>query len=122
MSNPSINFRVSKYHLARALWVIRQFEPDYKVTSLSHIVKTCFFDYIAKMNLRRTNEVPNEIIIEIKSFMLDKTEKYQAISIEDLINMQERQQIESESETKPEESSISSVSDFSPPEDWKENQ
>jgi hypothetical protein len=115
MSNPNINFRVSKFQLARALHIIKQLEPSYKITSASNIVKTCFFDYLAKMNLSRDPNVPPDIIIELENF-LDDT-KPSAISLDDFIDQQTTEQpIANHSE----KSTITSVSDFSPPDDWKE--
>lgn len=123
MSNPTISFRVSKYNLARALHVIRQLEPNYQIQSTSHLVKTCFFDYLAKMNLARTPEVPKEIIIELNDFLMNRSDaKSQSISLDDLIERHEDfESSSSKSSSEDDKSEISSVSDFSPPDDWKHN-
>jgi hypothetical protein len=128
MSNPSISFRISKYHLARALHVIRQLEPNYKIVSMSHIVKTCFFDYITKMNLNRSLEIPPSIIIEIDNFLSSKAKT--GLSLEDIIEINS-QMIDQESaeelsvktDHKPsnEKSTITSVSDFSPLKEWTDS-
>ena len=107
--NPSISFRVNEFHLARALNIIRQLEPSYQIISPSHIVKTCFFDYIAKMNLNRDPNVPPHIITELNAF-LNNPNKTQSIDLDSFIDQQEQF----------EKAEISSVTDFSPPDDWKE--
>lgn len=123
MSNPTVSFRISKYHLARALHVVRQLEPNYSLTSTSHLVKTCFFDYLAKMNLARTAEVPSEIIIELNDFLMNRSDaKSQSISLDDLIEQHEEHELnQGKKPSKDDKSDISSVSDFSPPDDWKDN-
>ena len=67
MSNPQINFRVSYYQLARALKIIRSFEPEYKFDSISQIVKDCFYDYLARMSLRTNDQINvddlNELLV-----------------------------------------------------------
>lgn len=48
MSNPTVSFRISDYHLARGLRAVRAIEPAWKMTSTSNLIRTIFNDYIAK--------------------------------------------------------------------------
>lgn len=116
MPNPTINFRLSEFNLARGLHIIRQLEPNYQITSASHIVKTCFFDYIAKMNFNRSADVPTEITIELNNFLNNKQPA--GLSLDDLIDMQS--QPDEPAIPSSDKSTITSVSDFSPPDDWKD--
>ncbi len=116
MSNPTISFRLSEFHLAKALHIIRQLEPNYQITSISHIVKTCFHDYISKMNLNKSPDVPADITIELNNFLAGKSAKA-PISFDSFIN---KHQTEQPTKQSSEKSTITSVSDFSPPEEWKD--
>lgn len=118
MPNPSISFRISEFNLARALTIIRQLEPNYKVTSASHIVKTCFFDYLAKMNLNRNPDSPPEIVIEVSNFLHGRSDQKKSFDLDDLIELE--QDKETFNALSDEESVITSVSDFAPPDEWKE--
>lgn len=51
MSNPTVSFRISNYHLARGLRAIRHLEPDWKLENPSDMIRTIFNDYIAKSEL-----------------------------------------------------------------------
>ena len=142
MANPTINFRLSPYQIARGLQIIRQLEPDYKITSLSQIVKVIYYDYLAKMSLNLTDEVPEELLIEINLFNASKSNK--PLTLGDLILQEQERQLDeavNKADKEPaiksaeevaeeaklinelttsDKSEISSVSDFSPPEEWKE--
>ena len=69
MSNPTVSFRISDYHLARGLRAIRHLEPAWKLTTTSNLIRTIFNDYIAKSEfnnndpLNVTPELLQEIII-----------------------------------------------------------
>lgn len=69
MSNPTVSFRISDYHLARGLRAIRHLEPAWKLTTTSDLIRTIFNDYIAKSEfnnndpLNVTPELLQEIII-----------------------------------------------------------
>jgi hypothetical protein len=145
MPNPAVNFRLSPYQLARGLQVIRQLEPDYKIISINQIVKIIYFDYIAKMNLNQNDDVPPELILEINTFMTSP--KSTGVTLDELLKQEEEQKPAREAneefnrnledqlsripegimapepktveEDEPTESIISSVSDFSPPDEWK---
>jgi len=117
MTNPTISFRLSEFHLARALHIIRQLEPNYQIISPSNIVKTVFFDYIAKMNLNQSPDTPTNIVIELDNFLHGDSKAKKELSLGDLIEMQQKQEKPEEQESE-EKSVISSVTDFSPPEDW----
>lgn len=188
MSNPTVSFRISNYHLARALRAIRILEPSWQLTTPSDLIRTIFNDYIAKSeHLHNTPlEVSPDLLQEIdlarsntrqtkyfelmpqlgqtnqprqtnqKSANQKSAQQIQQEAEQDrLFNEMKREsleaqakeesqqnqaideQIESEIEstfqpTKPRikpsefddpnitESTISSVTDFSPPTDWKE--
>lgn len=129
MSNPTINFRLSPYQLARGLQVIRQLEPTYQITSISQIVKVIYHDYLAKMSLNLTDEVPQDLLLEINSFIknppaskgitLDELMETVPTSFAD-VDLTEKHTF-TELPDESEESEISSVSDFSPPDEWKED-
>lgn len=63
MSNPTVSFRISDYHLARGLRAIRQIEPDWKMTTTSNLIRTIFNDYIAKSE--HTNNMPLAVTPEL---------------------------------------------------------
>ena len=107
MSNPTINFRLSIYQLARGLQIIRNLEPDYQLTSVSKIVKVLYFDYLAKMSINKKDSIPQHFVDEIESLI------YQPKRFIKTLN----QEIKTNS-TKEEKSIKSTVEDFSPPKDW----
>jgi len=119
MSNPTINFRLSNYHLARGLQIIRNLEPNYQIISNSKIVKTIYFDYLAKMTLNKNINVPQEIIDEVNC--LNHQKKKQKTNFKDLIKIKSELIKSQSTESNQSNQSIkSSVEDFSPPKDWKE--
>jgi len=67
MSNPTVSFRISDYHLARGLRAIRILEPTWKLTTPSDLIRTIFNDYIAKSeNLNNTpHNVTTDLLQEI---------------------------------------------------------
>ena len=110
MSNPTINFRLSTYQLARGLQIIRNLEPDYQLTSISKIVKVLYLDYLAKMSINKKDSIPQHFIDEIESLIYQPK---RVIKIIKTLN----QEIETNS-NKEEKSIKSTVEDFSPPKDW----
>ena len=48
MSNPTVSFRISDYHLARGLRAVRLLEANWKLTTPADLIRTIFQDYIAK--------------------------------------------------------------------------
>jgi len=107
MSNPTINFRLSTYQLARGLQIIRNLEPDYQLTSVSKIVKVLYFDYLAKMSINKKDSIPQHFVDEIESLIYQPKRVIKTLNQEIKINS-----------TKEEKSIKSTVEDFSPPEDW----
>lgn len=182
MSNPTVSFRISDYHLARGLRAIRILEPNWPLTTPAQLIRTIFNDYIAKSETRNNtslNILP-ELIQEIalsranlnnqqsqnnhldllpqlgKTIQNQKSPAQLARELEEekLFTEMRREALEKQTEQKtaqePQESDIeaqiilaaqtanrlkksssfidpnitesdiSSVTDFSPPKDWKE--
>ena len=69
--NPTITFRLTPYQIARGLQIIRQFEPNYVPSTPNKIVKLLYLDYLAKMNINRSDDVPLNILNEV-NLMLNK--------------------------------------------------
>lgn len=111
MSNPSINFRLSKYQIARGLQIIRQLEPNYQFTSISKLVKILYIDYLSKMTLNKDATIPQHYLDEVES-LLYKINKPK-LTLSEMAKKMSVSLIE-------EKSIKSSVEDFSPPEDWDE--
>lgn len=108
MSNPTINFRLSKYQMARGLQIIRQLEPDYHLTSLSKLVKTIYLDYLAKMSLNKSDMIPQHYLDEIESLVFHSNKP--------ILTLQDFAKIHA---TPKEEKSIkTTVENFRPPKDW----
>jgi len=188
MSNPTVSFRISDYHLARGLRAIRILEPNWRLTTTSELIRTIFNDYIAKAEFQNKTplNVPPELLQEIafcraglsknqdsqsdilpqlgqtkqqsqnhtqkpvwqiqedlenekllqqlKQESREKQEQEQSESLKTLKAQQTAEQIklssqaENRTRIKPSEfhdpniteSVISSVTDFSPPKEWKE--
>lgn len=115
MPNPTINFRLSPYQIARGLWIVRKLAPEYTPTSASQIVKMIYLDYLAKMSYGRTDIVPADLVEEVKSMISSPRSK--ELSLDDVLAQQpfHRSEPAPKSET---DSEISTVTDFSPPTDW----
>ena len=114
MSNPVISFRLTTYHLARGLQIIRDLEPDYILTSHSRIVKDIYIDYLAKMSINKKTGVPQHFIDEVENILhapksINNLEKF-------VNNMPEIQK--KVKEPKVEKSIKSSVENFAPPTNW----
>ena len=81
MSNPTISFRISNYHLARGLRAIRAIEPNWQLTTPANLIKTIFIDYIAKSEHFNKTPLPvsEELLQEIvfARSNLNKQERYQ---------------------------------------------
>ena len=67
MSNPTVSFRISDYHLARGLRAIRTLEPNWKLTTPAELIRTIFNDYIAKSEFSNNSplSVTPELLQEI---------------------------------------------------------
>lgn len=67
MSNPTVSFRISDYHLARGLRAIRLIEPTWQLTTPANLIRTIFNDYIAKSeHLNNTSlNIEPELLQEI---------------------------------------------------------
>ena len=117
MPNPTINFRLSPYQIARGLWIIRKLEPNYQPTSVSQLVKLLYLDYLAKMSYGRSDVVPAELVQEIK--MMLAPGKAPQIMLDDLMKqdtpLEELTLFDLPSKEK---SSISTATDLSPNADW----
>ena len=85
MKNLRISFRLSPYHLAKALRIIKQLDPSYYHISNNDLVKTVFFDYIAKMTINRIEEIPQELINEV--LLISKKTKKSGLSLEELMKI-----------------------------------
>jgi len=122
MSNPVITFRLSPYQLARGLQIVRALEPDFHLTSLSQLVKIIYTDYLAKMSLGQTDQVDPKIMNEIKNFIISP--KKREINLSSLADDEENLVSLNKSTLfmplpdEISESSIGTVTDFSPPSDW----
>jgi hypothetical protein len=114
MSNPVISFRLSAYHLARGLQIIRDLEPDYILTSHSRIVKDIYIDYLAKMSFNKKSAIPQHFIDEVENNLyapksINNLEKF----VNNMPEMPKRVK-----RPKDEKSIKSSVENFAPPADW----
>lgn len=80
MSNPTVSFRISNDHLARGLRAIRLYEPDWKLTTTSNLIRTIFNDYIAKseqLNYISKNVTP-KLLQEIIQSRANENKKSEA--------------------------------------------
>lgn len=68
MSNPTISFRLSQHQIAAGLNIVRQLEPKYKFSSPSKLVKTIYFDYIAKMTLGKGDVIHQHLLDEVDDY------------------------------------------------------
>ena len=143
--NPTITFRLTPYQIARGLQIIRQFEPNYVPSTPNKIVKMLYLDYLAKMNINRSDDVPLNILNEV-NLMLNQNKKLEPnqFDISSLPqpkrfsppnDLQQPNSLElpkvqpfpilSNQEFDPiqisSESVISTVTDFSPPSDWMDD-
>lgn len=66
MSNPTVSFRISDYHLARGLRAIRLLESNWKLTTPADLIRTIFQDYIAK------SETFNNSPLDVTSALLQE--------------------------------------------------
>lgn len=63
--NPTVTFRLTPYQIARGLQIIRQFEPNYVPSTPNKIVKLLYLDYLAKMNINRSDDISLNILNEV---------------------------------------------------------
>lgn len=124
MSNPTISFRLSPYHIARALKIMRKLEPNYAFSSPSQIIRDCFFDYLAKMTVVKNDQITNDDLQEITSKgsrnaitdigdFADQLAASRKVVSQDKVLNTFLQNIEP--------SVKSSVKNFSPPDNWLED-
>src|SRR6056297_904985 len=119
MTSPQITFRLTKYQLALGLAAIRKFESSYKFENLNKMVKTIVIDYISKFGPTNDSTLSMD---EITS-MIEATKKSRKskITLNSIIEKetQPETQPEAQDQTKAQtESTITTVNDFSIPEDW----
>ena len=118
MPNPTINFRLSKYHIARGLQILMTIEPNFKPTSVSQVIKTCYFDYVAKMTIGKVDTVEPQYL-EMVDDLIGRPKSGKGLA--DLVSEIDLTHRELEVTKDLGEKSIkSSVNDFSPPKDWEE--
>ena len=137
--NPTINFRLTPYQIARGLQIIRQFEPNYVPSTPNKIVKLLYLDYLAKMNINRSDDVPLNILNEV-NLMLNKNKKSEPNQF-DISSLPQPKRFSQPNNLEPSkvqpspilsnpefdhiqgntESVISTVTDFSPPSDWMDD-
>jgi hypothetical protein len=118
MENPTVRMRFTPYQLARGLKTIRDLEPEFHLMSLPHLVQTIYNDYLAKMSLNTTDIIPQDIIDEIFSHISKRPTK--KVTLNSILEAEHLVLPEKELPITYEKAEISSVSDFSPPSDWKE--
>lgn len=139
MSNPQINFRISRYNIARGLGILKKLEPSYKFISVSQVVRDCFFDYLAKMSIATSDQITQEALEEIisstrqpnkvmtlKEFVkqiptnpnIDTLTENQITNQNSALNTIIKNLESSLIADLESDSEISSISDFSPPENW----
>lgn len=138
MANPQVNFRLSPYQIARGLRILRRLEPTYQFTSINQIIKDCFLDYIAKMSIGTDDQILFQDMEEIESKILSKVKPLtinelsqqlspanfqplpkQSEALEKLVSSIKHESCkEGESRKEDTSSKISTVSDFSPPTSW----
>lgn len=82
MSNPTISFRISDYHLARGLRAVRIIEPSWKLTTTSDLIRTIFNDYIAKSESLYNSPltIPDEFLQEVKQARIGATKQTEQIA------------------------------------------
>ena len=143
--NPTITFRLTPYQIARGLQIIRQFEPNYVPSTPNKIVKLLYLDYLAKMNINRSDDVPLNILNEV-NLMLNQNKKSEPNQF-DISSLPQPKRFSPPQYLVPQndlelpkvqpfpilsnpefdsiqintESVISTVTDFSPPSDWMDD-
>ena len=138
MANPQINFRLSSYQIARGLRILRKLEPTYQFTSIHQIIKDCYLDYIAKMSIGTDDQIHFQDVEEIQAKRSSKSKPLTINELSQLLSPANFQPLPKQSEAleklvssiKDEScnidksrkdnisSKISTVSDFSPPSSW----
>jgi hypothetical protein len=120
MSNPQLSFRLSPYQLARGLRIIRLLEPNHAPSSLSQLVKTIYIDYLAKTSLQSGGDVTPADLLEIESLIQTKQTPMSLKAFQTITQASHVTKSTHALSTEPDKSVITSVSDFSPPDDWTE--
>lgn len=118
MKNPTLSFRLSPYQLTKALRAIRQFNPTYQPESLNMLIKDIVIEYITKFDLSDDVTITqmDEITLLIPSKFLTSKKKEEKITLDTILNKENQQSME---KTPAETSStITTVTDFSPPTNW----
>lgn len=121
MSNPTIQFRLDPYHIARGLQLLRRLDPHFKPTSISTIVKILYIDYCAKMTVNTKDSIEPEIWKEVHILCQEKGMPPSDPTLQEILALaksRENKPIES-TPTIPaipqSDSEKSVVTDFSPP-------
>jgi len=123
MTSPQITFRLTKYQLALGLAAIRKFESSYKIENINKMVKNIVIDYIAKFGPTNDSTLSMD---EITS-MIEATKKARKskITLNSIIEKETQKETQPEAQSKAQdqtkaqtESTITTVNDFSIPEDW----
>ena len=138
--NPTVTFRLTPYQIARGVQGIREVEPNYVPSTPNKIVKLLYLDYLAKMNINRSDDVPLNILNEV-NLMLNKNKKSEPNQF-DISSLPQPKRFSTPNDLPqpnslelpkvqpfPEfdsiqissESVISTVTDFSPPSDWMDD-
>lgn len=138
--NPTVTFRLTPYQIARGLQIIRQFEPNYVPSTPNKIVKLLYLDYLAKMNINRSDDVPLNILNEV-NLMLNQNKKSEPNQFDNISSLPQPKRFSQPNSLEPSkvqpfpilsnpefdhiqvssESVISTVTDFSPPSDWMDD-
>lgn len=121
MSNPTIQFRLDPYHIARGLQLLRRLDPHFKPTSISTIVKILYIDYCAKMTINVPDSIEPEIWKEVHILCQEKGIPPSDPTLQEILVLaksRENKHIETTPQSKSipqSESEKSVVTDFSPP-------
>lgn len=121
MSNPTISFRLSQHQIAAGLNVVRQLEPKYKFSSPSKLVKTIYFDYIAKMTLNKKDIIHQQILNEVDDYFAAQVSmpSNKFTTLQEFINNNNEELINNKEQPPEDSQSIkSTVEDWSPSKDW----
>lgn len=114
MPNTTVTFRANPYQLVRGLWLIRQHESAFIPSSPSHIVKTLYLDVIAKHMMNRPDPATPQLLEEIYDLLNNK--KQAKTTFEDFLQVAAPPEMPAP--TDESQSIITTVTDFSPPMDW----
>lgn len=117
MRNKPINFRLNPYQLARGLWLIRTTEPEYQPSSAADIVKRFYLEYTARGTSGHKDNIFLPSIEEV--YLLINQKRSKKPNLEDFLNQQNQTDLPAQPDDG--QSIINTVTDFSPPADWLDN-